>query len=88
VSRELVPTGLMEKSALVSLAHLKGARVGTAGVRGGCKPNNKAVPEGVLSLVRTAFAGGSPDWTRTSNDPKLPRLVAQLPIPKTRSQSG
>jgi hypothetical protein len=72
--RELVPTGLMEKSALVSRAHLKGPEWAPLGGVGGCKPNNKAVPEGILPLVRTAFAGGSPDWTRTSDGTKLPRL--------------
>jgi hypothetical protein len=34
--------------------------VGIAGVRGGCKPNNKTVPTRVFTLVRTALKTGSP----------------------------
>ena len=62
----VAPIGPM-RAAGWSRTQLRGLFVGTLGVRGGCKPNSKAVPTGVLSLVKTAFAGGSPDWTRTSH---------------------
>jgi hypothetical protein len=84
VSRELAPTEPMETPGW-SRTHFKGVRVGTAGVRGGSKPNYKAVPKGVCPLVRTALVHGSPDWIRTRKPPiSIPEWV--VPERVTRCQ--
>lgn len=46
---------------------LGGAVVGTRRMHRGCTGNKKAAQTRVFSLVRAAFADGSPDWTRSGS---------------------